>query len=106
MDSAVVRINHYLLILAFGLDKENETMKRLTENTKLTIQITIACLLVIAGLTLLFLGFFAVPIGEISASVLTAFGETGTFAGALMGIDYTYKFKVLKFENEERRKEN
>ena len=73
-------------------------MKRITENEKLTIQVIIACLLVLCGLTLLFLGFYAVPIGEISASVLTAFGEAGTFAGALLGIDYTYKFKVFKLD--------
>jgi hypothetical protein len=28
--------------------------------------------------------------------VLTAFGETSTFGGALFGIDYTYKYKIRK----------
>lgn len=73
-------------------------MKRITENEKLTIQVIIACLLVLCGLTLLFMGFWSIPVGEISASVLTAFGEAGTFAGALLGIDYTYKFKVFKLD--------
>ena len=65
---------------------------------KLTLQIIIATVLVAAGLVLLFLGFFAVPVGEISASVLTAFGEVATFAGALLGIDYTYKFRTYKID--------
>lgn len=65
---------------------------------KLTLQMIIATVLVVAGITLLFLGFFAVPIGEISASVLTAFGEAGTFAGALLGIDYSYKFNTYKID--------
>lgn len=74
---------------------------------KLTLQMIIATVLVAAGITLLFLGFFAVPIGEISASVLTAFGEAGTFAGALLGIDYTYKFRTYKLDRryEEKMKE-
>lgn len=70
---------------------------------KLTLQMIIATVLVAAGITLLFLGFFAVPIGEISASVLTAFGEVGTFAGALLGIDYTYKYRMYKID---RRKDD
>lgn len=72
------------------------------EQKKLTVEIIIATILAIAGITLLFLGFYAVPLGEISASVLTAFGETGTFSGALLGIDYSYRFKRYKLETEER----
>lgn len=74
---------------------------------KLTLQMIIATVLVAAGIVLLFLGFFAVPVGDISASVLTAFGEVGTFAGALLGIDYTYKFRTYKIDKryEEKIKE-
>lgn len=75
-------------------------MQRLTEEKKLTIQILIACILVVSGLVLLFMGFWAVPVGEISASVLTAIGEVFTFAGALMGIDYSYHFKSIRLEKE------
>lgn len=75
-------------------------MKRNIEEKKLTVEIILASILALAGLALLFLGFYAIPIGEISASVLTAFGETGTFSGALLGIDYTYRFKRFKIENE------
>ena len=49
------------------------------------IQLTIASLLSIGGLVLLFMGFLYPPEGEIHSSVLVAFGETATFAGALLG---------------------
>lgn len=73
-----------------------------SERNKLTIQIALASLLVIAGLVLLFMGFYAVPVGAISASVLTAYGEVSTFAGALLGIDYTYKFKMFEIEDKNK----
>ena len=43
---------------------------------------------------LITMGFFAPPVGIIDASVLTAFGEILTFAGALFGIDAKYKSKI------------
>ena len=73
---------------------------------KLTYQLIVASALVIAGLTLLFLGFFTIPMGEIHNSVLIAFGEVCTFAGALMGVDYHYRYrdyerrKIRKDEDE------
>lgn len=78
-------------------------MNRLTENAKLTIQVLLAIVLIFAGLTLLFLGFYTPPHGTIDNSVLVAYGETSTFAGALLGIDYTYKYKmfIAKKDNEE-----
>ena len=36
---------------------------------------------------------FIAPQGEIHESLLVGFGEVATFAGALFGIDYTYKWK-------------
>ena len=51
------------------------------------IQLVLASLLVACGLGLLFAGFFLPPEGEIHGSVLVAFGETCTFAGALFGVD-------------------
>ena len=73
------------------------------EDTKRTIEFWLALILVLSGLVLLFLGFYAVPIGEISASVLTAYGETATFAGSLLGIDYSYRFKRDKLQMEDER---
>lgn len=80
------------------MSKEKETKR------KMTIQLILGSILVITGIVLLFLGFYAPVVGEISASVLTAYGEVSTFAGALIGIDYTYKFRMFKIEEEERTK--
>ena len=65
----------------------------MTKQDKLNIQLWIATLLVLSGIVLLFWGFLVKPLGEIHNSVLIAFGEMSTFAGALFGVDYTYKYK-------------
>lgn len=54
-------------------------------------QLITAVTLCLAGLTLLFMGFWMPPEGEIHNSVLIAFGEVSTFAGALFGVDYKYR---------------
>ena len=41
---------------------------------------------------LILVAFFVPPLGVIDASVLTAFGELLTFSGALLGIDYKYRY--------------
>ena len=61
---------------------------------RLTVQLIIAILLTLSGIVLLFCGFWIDPQGLIDNSVLVAFGEISTFAGALFGVDYTYKFKL------------
>ncbi len=60
---------------------------------KIELQLIAAFILSIGGLVLLFSGIFIDPQGEIHSSLLVAFGETATFAGALFGIDYVYKKK-------------
>lgn len=40
------------------------------------------------GILLMAAGFVAPPLGDINSSVLVAYGEVMTFAGALFGIDY------------------
>ena len=60
---------------------------------KIDIQLVTAAVLSVGGLVLLFCGVYITPQGEIHESLLVGFGEVGTFAGALFGIDYTYKFK-------------
>ena len=57
------------------------------------LQLISAFVLSIGGLILLFCGIFIDPQGQIHESLLVAFGETATFAGALFGIDYVYKKK-------------
>ena len=59
------------------------------------LQLVTASVLSIGGLVLLFCGVYIAPQGEIHESLLVAFGEAATFAGALFGIDYTYKFRSL-----------
>ena len=65
---------------------------------RLTVQLIIAILLTMSGIVLLFSGFWIDPQGLIDNSVLVAFGEISTFAGALFGVDYTYKFKIKNNE--------
>lgn len=61
---------------------------------RITVQLVVAILLTLSGIVLLFCGFWIDPQGLIDNSVLVAFGEISTFAGALFGVDYTYKFKT------------
>lgn len=65
----------------------------MTESGKLNVQLIAAMILVIVGCGLLIAGFIVAPLGIIDNSVLVAFGETCTFAGALFGVDYHYKQK-------------
>ncbi len=60
---------------------------------KADIQLITAAVLSVGGLVLLFCGVFIAPQGEVHESILVGFGEVATFAGALFGIDYTYKLK-------------
>lgn len=61
-------------------------------------QLAVATILAMAGVGLLFMGFWCAPEGEIHHSVLIGFGEVSTFAGALFGVDYTYKYRYGKKE--------
>ena len=65
---------------------------------RITVQLIIAILLTVSGIVLLFSGFWVDPDGLIDSSVLVAFGEISTFAGALFGVDYSYKFKINNHE--------
>ena len=60
---------------------------------KIELQLIAAFVLSLGGLILLFCGVFIDPQGQIHETILVAFGETATFAGALFGIDYVYKKK-------------
>ena len=64
-------------------------------------QLWVAVLLSLAGVVLLFMGFWCSPAGEIHSSVLVGFGEVSTFSGALFGVDYSYKYKIRRDENGE-----
>ncbi len=61
---------------------------------RLTVQLTMAILLTMSGIVLLFCGFWIDLQGKVDNSVLVAFGEISTFAGALFGVDYSYKLRI------------
>lgn len=58
--------------------------------------------LIVAGVVLLFIAMFIDPKGEIHGSVLGAFGEIATLAGALLGMDAYTSLKIKR----EMRKNN
>lgn len=66
---------------------------------KINIQIITAAILAIGGMVLLFCGVYIDPQGEISDSLLIAFGEVATFSGALFGIDAAYSKKLWLITN-------
>jgi len=72
-------------------------MKNISSKEKMTIQLWLGVFLAVMGIILLWVGLFIPPMGIIDASVLTALGEVFTFSGALIGIDYSYKYKTIKF---------
>ncbi len=63
-------------------------------------QLHLAALIVVMGCLLLIASFIAPPLGVIDPTILTAFGEALTFAGALCGVDYHYKSKYGNREEE------
>lgn len=55
--------------------------------------IIVASILTIVGAGLLIAGFCVPPLGVIDSSILVAYGETLTFVGAILGINYSSKLK-------------
>lgn len=68
----------------------------MSEQIKLNSRLMVATILTIVGCGLLIAGFIVPPLGIIDGSVLIAFGETSTFVGAILGIDYNYKYQIYK----------
>ena len=66
----------------------------MNKKTRLNLQLIVAIVLVVVGCVLLIAGFVVPPLGIIDSSILVAYGETCTFAGALFGVDYNYKYKI------------
>ena len=77
----------------------------LSQKQKMTIEFFFGFICALIGIGLLWAALFIPPIGIIDASVLTAVGEVLTFSGALVGIDYTYRFKHFK-ESNDKQKDN
>ena len=70
------------------------------KGTRDIIQFISSLITLIAGIVLVFLGFFAVPIGVIDYTVITAFGLFLSFVGAVWHIDLKYDFKTKEIERE------
>ena len=75
-------------------------MEQLKKGTRDIIQFISSLITLIAGIVLVFLGFFAVPIGVIDYTVITAFGLFLSFVGAVWHIDLKYDFKTREIERE------
>lgn len=65
------------------------------------VQLVLAIFIVIFGCAMITAAFFVPPTAEIHPTVLTAFGEMLSFAGAVMGIDYSYKKARLRYRSGE-----
>ena len=65
----------------------------------MTIEFFFGFICALIGIGLLWTSLFIPPLGVIDASVLAAVGEVLTFSGALVGIDYSYRFKHFKIEH-------
>lgn len=56
----------------------------------------LGAIMMIAGVIMLFIAMYIEPKGEIHGTVLGAFGEIATIAGALLGMDQYVSFKMRK----------
>lgn len=70
------------------------------EKAKLILQLAIAGVVTLLGCGLLIAGFIVPPMGVIDNSLLIAFGEVCSFVGALLGIDYTYRYKLYSLRQD------
>ena len=70
------------------------------KGTRDIIQFISSLITLVAGIVLVFLGFFAVPIGVIDYTVITAFGLFLSFVGGVWHIDLKYDFKTKEIERE------
>lgn len=70
----------------------------------LTAQFILGVIVIVSGLTMLFMGIYLPPLGIVDSSILVAFGEAATFSGALIGVDYNYRYKY--YVSNEKNKEN
>lgn len=60
------------------------------------VQFGIAGGLMLIGCALLIIGMMVPPVGVISSSVLIAYGEVGTLAASVLGIDAIYTNKLQR----------
>lgn len=68
------------------------------ESRKLHIQLGCAVVGMVLGSFLMIFGVIVEPRGVIDYSIIVACGEILTFVAALLGIDYKYKFEIMKLK--------
>ena len=68
-------------------------------------QFVAAYAIALFGLALITTALFLPPTGEIHPSVLAAFGEILTFAGASIGMDYHYRSRYNSRESKDESRE-
>jgi len=73
----------------------------MTNRSKSNLQLAIAVVATLFGIALIITAFFVPPMGVIDPTVLTAYGETLTFVGALVGVDYHYRCRNHENEDED-----
>lgn len=56
----------------------------------------LGAVMILAGIAMLFMALYIDPKGEIHGTVLGAFGEIATIAGAILGLDTYVGFKMRK----------
>ncbi len=70
-----------------------------THDTKEKINYTLAGLMIAFGMALTAVSAFAVaPLGEVHSSIITLFGLSISFAGALIGINAHYSNELTNFK--------
>lgn len=74
-------------------------MSEVKKKERAGLQALLAVAVTIVGSALLIAGFIVAPVGEVHNSVLIAFGEILTFAGALLGIDSRTRSVIEKLNN-------
>ena len=74
--------------------------ENIKKGTRDIIQFISSLITLVAGIVLVFLGFFAVSIGVIDYTVITAFGLFLSFVGAVWHRDHKYDFKTREIEKE------
>lgn len=80
--------------------------KKIKFDILVNVQTILSLIFSISGIVLIFLGFFSVPIGEISTSLEIVLGELLGFIASLLGIDsyYSYRLsKTIKKDNNENK---
>lgn len=69
---------------------------RLTMKEMITYFLAIGCM--VAAIVTIFLSLYLPPKGEVHSSVLTYFGISSGFCGALLGISAHYQNELVKFK--------